>query len=81
MIECLCLLVLHAGVTWNATPSQVFVFYPDGKGIEQVCIGETCFRPTSQHAEVLPWSQPIPYVRVTQRGVFHYSFPIPETPS
>lgn len=61
--------------------ATVFVFYPSGKGIEQVCIGETCFTPTHQSSEIIPWSQPIPYVRVTQRGVYHYSFPIPETPS
>ena len=81
MPECACLLVLTAGLTWNATPTQVFVFYPGGQGIEQVCIGETCFTPTHQSAEIIPWSQPTPYVRVTQRGVYHYSWPIPEVPS
>lgn len=74
-------LVLGASLTWNADPAGVFVFYPSGKGIEQTCIGETCFLPTSQIAEVIPWTQPIPYVRVTQRGVYHYAWPSPEMPS
>ena len=75
------LLLLTAMCTWNATPTELFVFYPSGGGIEQVCIGETCFAPTSQIAEVIEWSQPIPYVRVTQRGTYHYAWPLDEVPS
>jgi hypothetical protein len=76
------LVLLGAMLTWNATPTELFVFYPSGGGIEEVCIGEiACFVPSSQIGEVVPWTQPIPYVRVRQHGSHRYAWPLPETVS
>lgn len=59
--------VTAAILTYSLLFGELFLCYPSGGVIERVCLGETCFAPTSQIAEVRPWTGPAPVVMVTRR--------------
>jgi len=45
-----------AWLTWNTIGHDVFVMYPSGGVVEEICFGDhQCYVPTSQVGEVFPW--------------------------